>query len=245
MKNKILLWLSALALLAFTGCETDGISAREQHNNFASMVNGIYRDPASTAGSNSPVKFPLCLAVAQIGELAPDTNFTYELSREPVLVNRIVSLPLPGEIETSYGYGQQSDRPDAAEKFAREIQSLRNLARDQGAQYLLVVGGSIDSYESHNPLTVLDFTIVGGAVLPSAQIKSDGKGAGALLDVQTGRIVFLVNTQLQDSGMSPTFYADERRVTVNNDLRRKLLKDLADRFLARLSDEPTDRVSNR
>jgi hypothetical protein len=236
MKTKLLIGSLATMALLVAGCETDGLSVREQHNNYAAMINSIYRQPVARA-TNQPLVAPLQLAVAQIGEVSPDTSLVTELAKNPALIQRIVPLPLAGDRENYDRYNRGPEQTTNLDELASEVESLRNLSRDAGAGYLLVVGGSIDSYDSHNPLAALDFTILGAAVLPSDTIKADGKAGGALIDVETGRVLFLTEAQMQKSGMTATFYSEDRRQALNNELRGDLLKQLADNFVTNLNQQ--------
>ena len=230
MKKTCLIGSLATMALLVAGCETDGLSTREDHNSYAAMVNSLYRQPRSAA-TNQPLVAPFQLAVAQIGEVTPDSSFVAELGKDPALIRHVIPLPFPGKSDGNRRYYGNQNQTNSPELLASEVESLRNLSRDAGARCLLVVGGSIDSCASHNPLTLFDVTIVGAAVLPSVEVKSDGKAAGALIDVETGRIVLLTDAQARETGMSPTFYADDRRDAVNSELRAQLLKKLADNFL--------------
>ena len=129
--------------------------------------------------------------------------------------------------------------------LADQVKGARNLARDLGARYLLLAGGSIDSYNSRTPLTVLDVTLVGGAITPGVKVHSGGKAAGALIEVESGRILFLADAQLKKTGLSPSYYAGERRDGLNAKLREELLKQLAGKVLERCDREESEHAAIR
>lgn len=248
MKKTFIAGSAVVAGLLLTGCETTGLSTREQHNSYASLVYSLYRR-APDGEAVKPPRPPINLAVAQIGEASPDNSFMKELGRDTNLVRRLIEVPMPGENPRPYSYNRGADENktdlDRSDARADQVKSARNLARDLGAQYLLLVGGSIDSYNSRTPLTVLDVTIIGGAVAPGVKVHSDGKAAGALIEVETGRIVFLADAQLQKTGLSPSYYTDERRDSLNASLRTELLKQLAANVLNRMGHAQTESASLR
>jgi hypothetical protein len=237
MKKTFVAGSAVLAGLLLTGCETTGLSAREQHNSYAALVYSLYRR-APDGEAIKPFRPPINLAVAQIGEASPDSSFMKELGRDPSLVRRVIEVPMPGDGARPYAYNPGADEnkrnQERGDALADQVKAARNLGRDLGAQYLLLVGGSIDSYNTRTPLTALDVTLIGGAIAPGVKVHSDGKAAGALIEVETGRIVFLTDAQLKKTGLSPSYYANERRDSLNASLREELLKQLAGNVLDRM-----------
>jgi hypothetical protein len=132
---------------------------------------------------------------------------------------KTVGLPMPG------GECRQHNCASSVTNSS-VLDAARNLSRDLGAEHLLLVGESLDSYSSHTFLSFLDLTIVGGVLLPGRQVHMSGKAAGALFDVETGRIVFLSSAELEKSGLTPTFYVEDK----NNVLREKLREDLREKL---------------
>jgi hypothetical protein len=239
MKKALLLASMLPIALLMTGCETTGLSSREQNTGYSTLVSGYYQN---TPGENStmPVKAPITLAVAQIGETAPEAAFTKALMKDPKLVRNVVAIPMPGVNQSRH---QNGGTEPATDVFAGQVKSARNLARDLGAGYLLLVGGSIDSHSSRNVLSPLDLTIVGAAVLPGTKVHADGKAAGALVDVETGKITFLSNVELQKTGLTPTYYAEEKRDSLNVKLRGEVLQKLAADVLEKLEQHQSKQVS--
>jgi hypothetical protein len=227
------------AALLLTGCYTTGISAREQNNNYAAMINGVYRrTPAGTA--NQPPVLPMELAGAQIGEVAPDTALTDELGKNSSLIQSVIALPMPGDNGVRYRYGTANNESNDADMLAAEVESARNLARDSGAKYLLIVGGTLDSFDAESVLSALDLTIVGGFVVPATQIHMQGKAAGALIDVESGRVLLMANAGREQSGGTPDFFTDQKRDEMSVEVRKQLLTKLADNVLEKLNRTPPE-----
>jgi len=234
MKKTSLIATIIPAALLLTGCYTTGLSAREQNNAYASMINGVYRQPPSSA-TNKPLTLPVQLAVAQIGEVAPDASLVAALGANPSLIGDVIALPMPGEGAGNYGYNPSAGRPNAVNLLAAQVESARYLARDSGAQYLLLVGGSLDSYNKQNALAVLDLTIVGGFIVPGTQVRMQAKAAGALIDVESGRVLFMANAVLEQSGLTPDFFTDQKRDEMSAEVRGELLTKLAGNVLDKLN----------
>lgn len=243
MKKAFLVATIIPAALLLTGCYTTGISAREQKNNYAAMINSAYRRAPATA-TNTPPILPTELAVAQIGEVAPDTALMAELGKNSSLIHSVIALPMPGDNVAEYRYGTANNESNEADTLAAEVESARNLARDSGAKYLLLVGGTLDSFDAESVLSALDLTIVGGFVVPATQVCMQGKAAGALIEVESGRVLFLANAGLEQSGGTPDFFTDQKRDEMSVEVRKKLLTKLADNVLDKLnrtSSEPAPR----
>jgi hypothetical protein len=239
MKKSLLLASLLPIALLMAGCETTGLSSREQNNGYSTLVSGYYQN---TPGGNSTlsIQAPITLAVAQIGETAPEEAFTQALMKDPKMVRKALAIPMPS---VNGSRSQNGGKEPVTDVFAGQVKSARNLARDLGAGYLLLVGGSIDSHSSRNVLSPLDLTIVGAAVLPGTKVHADGKAAGALVDVETGRIAFLSNVELQKTGLTPTYYAEEKRDNLNVKLRREVLQKLAEDVLEKLGQHQSIQVS--
>lgn len=239
MKRALLLASILPVALIMTGCESTGLSAHEQNNGYSALISGYYQKTPDKI-STKPVSTPIKLAVAQIGETAPETAFTTALAKDAHLVRNVVAVPMPGEKPNPY---QSKDKELTSDIFAAQVQSCRNLARELGADYLLLIGGSIDSYHSHNIFSPLDLTVVGAAVLPGTKVHSNGKAAGALIDVVSGKIVLLSNAELKRAGLTPSFYAEDKRDSMNVKLREEVLEKLAADFLEKLQQRQSTQVS--
>jgi len=244
MKKNFLLAAIIPAALLMTGCDSTGLSVREQHNSYAAMINSVYRGTPAGA-TNKPLIRPMRLAVAQIGEVAPDAALVAALGKDTSLVREVIPVPMPGDTVGNYGNNYSDAKSNTPENLAAQVQSARNLARDSGADYLLLVGGSIDSFDTQNGLAVFDLTIVGGYLVPGSKIHMDGKAAGALVDVESGRVAFMVNSQVHESEFTPDFFTKQKRNEMGADMRVQILKVLAGDVLERAGRQPAEQAATR
>jgi hypothetical protein len=242
MKKTILLAAIIPAALLMTGCDTTGLSMREQHNSYAAMMNSVYRETPGGA-TNKPLVKPMRLAVAQIGEVAPDAPLVTALGKDASLVREVIPVPMPGDIVGNFGYNYADGKANTPDNLAAQVKSARNLARDSGADYLLLVGGSIDSFDTENVLAVFDLTIVGGYLVPAAKIHMDGKAAAALVDVESGRVVCMVNSQLHQSKSTPDFFSTQKRNEMSADMRGEILQVLAGDVLSKVGGLPSEQAA--
>jgi hypothetical protein len=85
-----------------------------------------------------------------------------QLAGRKTRVLSVVALPLPSE----------------SGNYAASVKSVCNLAHDAGANYVFLFGGTVDSWRKNNPLSVLDITLVGGAILPGSEINVEAGAPG-------------------------------------------------------------------
>lgn len=228
MNRFLLPAITAMSFVCMTGCVSTGLSVRETQNDYGLYVDSLCQRADLAAAA--PVRPPIRLAVAQIGETAPPAAFTEGLSRSD-LIRQTIPIPMPGAaVPGNWARNGRNSMPSVNDR----LKDAQNLAREMGADYLLIVGGNVDTRTAHNPLAILDFTIVGGAVAPGVNVHAEGKAAGALLDVVSGRVVFLTNAEAKDSGVCPAFYQDDKCDQMEVKMRDVLLKKLASAFLEKL-----------
>ena len=168
MKTTIcsVLALGAVCLLA--GCETTGLSSHDRAGvSYPRYILGL--QPKAAQHPPQKLAAPIRLAVAQVGESSPPRNMMDKLERNPRLIVSVVGLPLPGEPSGNYS-GSRAEEKDHPEDFAAKIKTICGVAQSVGADYLFLFGGNIDSWQNRNGLAFLDFTIIGGAIIPSAKI---------------------------------------------------------------------------
>ena len=140
--------VAALPLAALAGCESSGLSPREASGrNFSSYVYSLYDAPAQAGDTqNAPLVLPSKLAVAQVGEVAPPTKFLDKLRARPELFSRVEGISgaayLPPEPLRNTGEGDSSITVES--RARREMERIRQAARDMGMDHLLLVGGTID-----------------------------------------------------------------------------------------------------
>ncbi len=218
-----------MCLLA--GCETTGLSPRESSGvNYPNYILSLQSD---STNAPQPVVAPIRLAVAQVGEDAPSDAMMAKLAGQKTLVASVIGLPLPGQDVNYPTYNNRQNGP--VEDYAGHIKALRGLARASGADYIFLVGGSINSWQTRNPSSLLDITLIGAMVAPGTEIKAEGKGAGTLIDVATGAPVFFTSTEVRDTKLSPDDLAYGKTDDLRSRVRDELVGKLTDDLLAKLA----------
>ena len=231
MKNIVPLTITSVAVCLLTGCETTGISPREHSR--VEYPNYILSMSAGQPGAPSKkAALPVRLAVAQIGEVAPPGSMLDNLAKRKDLITSVIGLPLPGDAQTAY----DSRKSESAFNYAGKIQSVCELAKASGADYIFLFGGNVDSWTKGNALRIFDFTIVGGMILPATEINTEGKGAGTLIDVATRQPVFFINVDDHESRHCPDFYSNEDTTPLCVQSRNELVRKLQDGLLQKLAD---------
>lgn len=219
--------IAAVCLLA--GCETTGLSPRETSG--VSYPNYVFSLPSGNAAPQK-LTVPIRLAVAQVGEDTPSEALLAKLAGHTALVASVTGLPLPADRINPYYRGRfNSPAPD----YAARVKSLCGLARAAGADYVFLYGGSIDTWEQKNPLSVLDLTIIGGVLMPGTKIHAEGKGAGVLISAATCEPVLFVNTDTKNSATSPDFLTQGKTIGLQANIRDQLAAKLTDQLLDQLA----------
>lgn len=213
--------LMLLALL-LTGCQHTGLSPRESHNEYVQYLMVLYDTPTYNAPAPAP-QVPMRLAVAQIGEVAPPASLIDQLRNDTSLFARVDGVPgmlaSPSYIPNETPESQRIRKRD-------EVGRILRFARDMGMTHLFLYGGTIDYGTHSNPLSVLDLTIVGMWVSPGKNVKAQGKGSGALIDLQTQRVVLIASAQLEKSRLTTTAGSDGAEQRVLTDLRDEIVLEL-------------------
>jgi hypothetical protein len=180
-------------------------------------------DFAASTQPARPLVLPSKIAVAQIGEVAPPQKLLDTLRQE----GKIWSLvsPVNGVVE------RDDHRWRTPEFVQSQGEEMRQYARDLGADYLFVLGGTVDRSENDTGLALADATIIGAFVVPSKQIDVEGKAAGSLIDVQTGRVVLSVSADAHDRRLSPAASSNADEVALLESLRDNLIDQLGQRLI--------------
>jgi len=82
-------------------------------------------------------------------------------------------------------------------------------------------------------------------VVPSVNVHAEGKAAGALVEVASGRIVFLTSVEARQSGLCRSYYTDDKTDEMNVTLRDTLHKKLAGVILQKLHEQQTLTTASR
>ena len=230
---KMILQLSAVVAAAglLAGCETTGLSPRESSGmSYPNYIFGLQTGP--TAVQARPLVTPIRLAVAQVGEPAPSSALLDQLAAQRTLIASVSALPLPGD---AGNYGWQNQGNIASADYAGRVKTLCRLAQAGGADYVFLFGGDLDTWRKNNPFSLLDVTLVGGAVVPGCQINLEGKGAGVLIDDVTGAPVMFFNADMKRMASSPDFLAEGKTDSLRAEARDALVAKLGGQLLDRLA----------
>ncbi len=233
MKRVITLVLVLAVMVVVSGCYTTGLSMRERGSfNYTNLVYGLYDNESPREGDNVKLEKPIKLAVAQVGENTPPEAMLNALKGKKDLISKVAAIPAGGE-ETNY-YSEQ--KAPKQEEFVKRMKTMRNLARDLGVDYILLFGGSADYGSSASWLQAFDITLIGGYLIPSNNIKAEGRAAGALVDVKTGRVLFIVSADAKKQEHAPTFVAPDRQEDVVVKLRDELVDKITTNFVDKLAE---------
>jgi|HubBroStandDraft_1064217.scaffolds.fasta_scaffold132019_2 hypothetical protein len=241
MKKIIPCAIAVTAICALTGCETTGLSPRETSG--VSYPNYVLSLPSSGTNTLTKISTPIRLALVQVGETAPPDSMIDKLAAQKTLVVSVMGLPLPGDAGNFPIYTRASAQgPD----YAGRVKAICNAARTTGADYVFLFGGSMDSWQENNSLSVFDLTIVGGFLVPDVKIHIEGKGAGTLISTTTYQPIFFVDASVTSVDSSPDFLADGKTMTLRAKDRDELANKLSDQFLNKLAgvSVPTNTTNN-
>jgi hypothetical protein len=235
MKNLIQITSVTLLTGLLAGCYTTGMSPREQGGNrYSELVYGFCERQEPDATDPETLHLPIRLGVAQIGETAPANELVDSLNRHPALVANVIKLPLAGNTENNRYYYQQP-KPDSADEIRQQADTLRKLGQQMGADYILVVGGNIDSHVESSPIQILDMAIVPGVIIPSQKIEMSARVGGAFINAKNGRVEFLLTTTSETTNSCPTFYVDQKieemAMKQRSTLSKQLVEELASKII--------------
>jgi hypothetical protein len=231
MKKLSLLCAMVFMVSFLSGCYTTGLSSRETAGfNYSNFVYGLYDGPSSSEQPSSQVHLPLRIAIAQVGEAAPPKLVKDKLVVERSLVRSVAEIPAGGAA-ANYNSNQKSD---VGVDAANQVKKMLALSKDLNADYLFVFGGTADISQSQGWVGALDFSIVGMFIFPSQDISIEGKASGALIDVKTGRIIYIVSSQNEANDKATTISVEGKKERVLSQLRNKLLDSLTEELIAKL-----------
>lgn len=214
-----LTWLAAglLALPWCAGCAaTPNEPTAGQGGAYTQYILSLYDQPTETYAQRT-IEFPVRIGVAQIGEESPDLGFVGTLNSARDVIGQTAALPAPINCT-----GAPSREP---------IRALQSMARDQGADYLLVYAATVQPQSYSSPLSALDLTIVGAFVVPSQQVTANARGSAALIDVRSGRVVLSAAAQASASRYSPDASASSDLNRVSSEAHSQVFKLLAENFV--------------
>jgi rhombotail lipoprotein len=172
---------------------------------------------------------PLRVAVAQVGELVPPQAMLDHLRRNKGMFQRVEGLPAVFD-----DYSQSGALPTTPKQITRDrVARLQRMTQDLGLDYLFLYGDTVSSYTRENPLQILDLTIVGAFVIPSREVRANGKAAGALVDAKTGSVIFIASADTEQAKMATNSNQEGEGLKVVQNARESLTLRLADQLIAR------------
>jgi hypothetical protein len=230
---------AVLPLAALAGCSYDGPSSREDTGrDFSSYLYSI-DTPINASPDARPGRLvlPARLAVAQIGEVAPPSRFLDALRGHADLFARVE--PISGA--AGVGYDRRpvdcKDGADPAQERARlEMARMQRVAREMGMGHLLLIGGTIDQATKENGLAILDVTIVGAFVVPSKQVDAEAKASGALIDLESGRVVLFASADATRVRVASTATRGAGEIDVVREARDQVMTRLAEQLIKQCQD---------
>jgi hypothetical protein len=191
--------LGAIAICAI-GCEPMATGRAGAGEGYAKYVAALYSEPAVNHGPRS-IEFPINVAVAQVGQTSPSRAVTERLSKARDVFRRVSSMS--AEMHADFTTGPHFD----------PLPRLQAIAKDQGADYLLIFGASVETQTRIDPQAGLDFTIVGAFAVPSREVEADASASAALIDVRSGTVVLTAGGEASKTrwATAATTYAEEDR----------------------------------
>jgi hypothetical protein len=241
--------MSAVALSAgLIGCTSSGLSTREvpgrDHGTYVraiydraeapdlrSHMRGVYRGPATAeAALARPFVAPAKVAVFQVGEVSPDEIFLATLRKAPDTFTRVEAISdAGGDVHVRRRDPHNHDAP--LENANQRLVTLTRVARDMGMDYMLMIGGTIESQQNSTPLSILNLTIIGAFIIPSDQTRALAKASGYLIDVHTGRVVAVSSAQAQGGQLTPAVSTRAESVIFQRKLRTEVTAKLAEQVV--------------
>ena len=230
-----------LIMVVVIGCTSSGLSPREvRGQDFGTYVMALYdagpAQPAAAAAAPAPLRPPIRVAVAQVGEIAPPDAVLDKLRAHRESFASVQSIPGLTDVSGHPAYAGHPayHPPQMRQSAAAHVQRMRRLARDVGADYLFLFGGTIDQATTSTPLSAADLTIIGGFLVPSKRIQGVARASGALVEVDSGRVVASVSAGRDARRLAPTFARDNGELAQLKQLRDEVVVELADQLVERV-----------
>lgn len=231
MKKIINSLIIGLFAIIISGCQTSGLSLRETGEfNYSNFIYGLYDGNRDSQEPVSKLQKPIKLAVVQIGENTPPRKVVDRLKEENNIISYVVTLPSGGEEPRYYNNENTVD----LKKFDQRMDRMRRLAKDLGVDYIYLFGGSVDIGSIQSWLGFFDITIIGGFICPSYKVVAEGRASGALIDVNSSRVVFIVSSEAKKSTRASSYTVEGQEDEVLIDVRDELIRLLTERFVEKL-----------
>src|SRR5687768_11666422 len=237
--QRILIAATSSCLALAVGCTSSGLSHREvRGQDYATYVFSMYEPSEIDSNTKAqPLQTPAKVAVAQLGEVAPPTKMIDKLRSDN---EAFVSVqPMPGLIDMD-GQRDPRGRPQdySAQKSAQNhSERMRRYARDIGADYLFLYGGTVDRATTSSPASLANVTIVGAFLVPGDVINASARASGALIDVESGRVVLSVAADSNKRKRAARVAVEGDEIKVLESLRDDVVVKLADQLRSRVKEQ--------
>jgi hypothetical protein len=182
----------------------------------------IDADIAKIAAVEPDLQFPARIGVARIvnGELTLPTAEEGELLAELgarnatlgefVQVSPLVASMVTGSNPDGLAPQNHSRRPEAV------VHDIRKTAARQHLDYVLIYEIGARASERDTVFALADVTLIGGALLPTRNIKVAGVGQAIFLDVRTGYPYGTAQAAADLSGLGRSFGGDRREAQLRD-----------------------------
>jgi hypothetical protein len=240
-------------LMLVAGCASTGLSSREVgRQNYSSYVlsandaDSVPVTGPATFPVAKPVSFPMRVAVAQIGEVAPPDELIENLRKHPELFSRVEGIPAMASMDRPQfnSYNDANSTWSQRDFAYQQTQHMRGLAQSMGLDYLILCGGTIDYGTSPTPLSLADLTIVGAFVVPSKEIDGTARASAALIDAQNGGVVMISSAQTDKSHTATTIGQDGDQMKLLKAIRDDVMSKLSDRIVSDAKAHASQPVAN-
>jgi hypothetical protein len=223
--------LTLLILLAACSNATQYTSGAD----FVDTANGtrpIDKDIAAIAAIEPNLHFPARIGVARVVNGALTLPGSDETAALAELAETLA--PMGTFVQVSPMISSMVNDVPTDRSTTNAIQDIRRTAARQHLDYVLVYEIGARSTETDTPFALADVTLIGGALLPTRNIKVAGLGNAIFLDVRTGYPYGTAQVAEDLSGLARSFGTERRRAALQDRATLKVFKALVPEVQAML-----------
>ncbi|MEO6436979.1 MAG: hypothetical protein ABIP55_14635 [Tepidisphaeraceae bacterium] len=263
----LLIACAAVGSVVLAGCTSSGLSHREVRGQDYATYAYAMQEPSTDAyqatvapadagaparltpqayisesGPRRPVVTPARIAVAQIGEISPPSAMVKALREEKDVFANVQPISGVLDIGAAQVAARAQGRPHdwlthhAAQDHGKR---MRQYARDLGADYLFLYGGTLDRSTSGTGLRLADVTIIGAFIVPSRKLEATATASGSLIDVHTGRVALSVGADVRQHRMASSVEMGKKEIELLQAVRDGVVKDLATQLAEQVKAQAT------
>lgn len=231
------------------GCySTSGLNRSEGVDGYAKLVHALPQIAKQPAGGvqDTSVKFPIRLAVAQLGEMAVPEAALDPLRKRPDLFQSVISVPLqsidrptvpvPGYVlsdNSVYAFARDAVPPRSTEAIDK-LKSTIDLAVASGADHLFIIGGQVEHKVQGNKLDILEYLILPSFIVPTQNVETNIRVAGTLVRCADGQILRTINVDDQETTIARKLWVSDAQFEQAESMRDGLSQDIAVALIAGL-----------